>query len=195
MTEANDLQHTVGALQRQIGELKRRLRCAESELEFYDAAVSGFVSMVGELEGLDPLTSPQVILSALSEICDSEYAVLLAHYVDDEFRVITCSPPGSRFSRDTTIVSPWLGEACRQRERRGRTHADYCHDVAQVDPSLNDWGIERLSVVTYRISDELRCLAMCNRRTPVADPGGPDEQYYRTPEGAMLRVVVSLFPL
>jgi hypothetical protein len=195
VNDVQTLRQMVESLQQQLQETEHRLRCAESELEFYDTAVVGLVSMVGQLEGLDPLTNPQVILRALSEMCNSEYALLLTHYVDDEFRVITCSPPDSRFAKAATVVSPWLAEACRQRERRGRTYADYCDEVAQVDPSLYDCGIDRLSVVTYRISDELRCLAMCNRRTPVADPGGPDEQYYRTPEGAMLRVVISLFPL
>ena len=177
-----------------IRDLEDALLAAHLELQFYDNLLAQLAAMAGVLGGVDPLTRPDVVLDTLNHICDSEFVAVLEREAADRFRVVTFRPDQPNFGPGACIVSPCLRDICRN-QASGRTHADYIESVSDADDGLAQAGVHRLSAVAYRLNNQYRVLAMCNRRSPVADPGGPGEQYYRTPEGTVLRVVVSLFPL
>ncbi|MBM3497543.1 MAG: hypothetical protein FJX74_02625 [Armatimonadetes bacterium] len=176
-----------------------RLRCAldaaSADLGFYDGAVAELVAMVGTLEGLDPLTNPEAVLAGLARICDSEFALLLRHRAGDEFSVIACTPDCAPVAPGDRLRSARLCSIVEERQTdRQPACVTYCEGLATDDGDLVARGVRRLSAVAYFYGD-YRCLVMCNRRRPVADEGGPNQQFYRTPEGAFLRIVIALFPL
>jgi hypothetical protein len=182
-------------LGREVARLRCALDAATADLGFYDQAVGELLSMVGSLEGLDPLTDPAAIMEGLARICDSEYALLLRHTAGDEFSVIACTPECGAFAPGDGLRSSRLADVveCRRADREPAC-VTYCEELPTDDGHLPRRGVRRLSAVAYFYAD-YRCLVMCNRRRPIADPGGPNQQFYRTPEGAFLRIVISLFPL
>jgi hypothetical protein len=176
-----------------------RLQCAldaaSADLRFYDGAVAELLSMVGTLEGLDPLTNPSSVMEGLARICDSEFALLLRHRAGDEFTVIAGTAECASVAQGERLRSARLGRVVEERRAdRQPACVTYCEGLGSDDGDLVARGVHRISAVAYFYSD-YRCLVMCNRRRPVADEGGPNEQYYRTPEGALLRIVIALFPL
>jgi len=182
-------------LQREVERLQCALHAATADLQFYDQAVAELLSMVGTLEGLDPLTNPEAIMGTLARACDSEFALLLRHEPDGRFSVIACTPECGSFAPGDRLQSARLSSVVeRRREEREPACVTYCEGLGDEDGDLPERGVVRISAVAYFFGD-YRCLVMCNRRRPVADDGGPNQQYYRTPEGAFLRIVISLFPL
>jgi hypothetical protein len=183
------------ALDREVTRLRCALDAAAADLGFYDQAVGELLSMVGSLEGLDPLTNPETIMEGLARICDSEYALLLRHTVDDEFWVIACTSDCGAFVPGDRLQSSRLRDVAeRRRADREPACVTYSEELPSEDGHLPQGGVRRMSAVAYFYGD-YRCLVMCNRKRPIADAGGPNQQYYRTPEGAFLRIVISLFPL
>ena len=182
-------------LQREVERLQCALHAAAADLQFYDQAVAELLSMVGTLEGLDPLTDPEAIMDALARVCDSEFALLLRHEAEERFSVIACTPECNRFAPGDRLQSARLSSVVeRRRAEREPARVTYCERLADGDGDLPGRGVVRISAVAYFYSDYC-CLVMCNRRRPIADDGGPNQQYHRTPEGAFLRIVISLFPL
>jgi hypothetical protein len=182
-------------LQREVERLQCALHAATADLQFYDQAVAELLSMVGTLEGLDPLTDPAAIMDTLARVCDSEFALLLRHEAADRFSVIACTAEGGSFAPGDRLRSARLSSVLeRRRADCEPACVTYCETLGDEDGDLCGRGVARISAVAYFYGD-YRCLVMCNRRRPIADDGGPNQQYYRTPEGAFLRIVISLFPL
>ncbi|MBM3475198.1 MAG: hypothetical protein FJX75_18200 [Armatimonadetes bacterium] len=182
-------------LRREVERLQCALDAATADLQFYDQAVAELLSMVGTLEGLDPLTNPEALMDTLARVCDSEFALLLRHEAEDRFSVIACTGGDRGFAAGDRLRSARLSNVVeRRRADREPACVTYCEGLGGEDGDLPDRGVARISAVAYFYGD-YRCLVMCNRRRPIADDGGPNQQYYRTPEGAFLRIVISLFPL